>query len=119
MPELPNFDSILSKEEGFRYAGNDYTLKQPSGATKIKFLKRTMRGARMVDGKLCRDQVEDIAGLPLYLLSMCLFDSKGNALSEAVIGEWPNQVIDPLFEKAKEWCDLNKKEEDEEASKKS
>lgn len=87
-----------------------YTLKEATGEVASKYRTYVMVNARSNEYKPAAGEID------IYLLSMCLFDDQGKAVSTATLKTWPARVLKPLFLKAQEIGNLNlsaPKDEDE------
>ena len=106
-----DFDQqLVTTEIPVRYQGKDYTLREPSEDSAAKYRSFQLRNARMVGGKLNAD-ITKIAESQAFLLSMCLYNGDGHAVSIGIIRSWPARIIKPLFEKAREMGSLIEGEE--------
>lgn len=100
---------------------NIYTLREASSDDACKWRKHLFRSSKMEGGKpvMSLDSISDSEPL---LLSYCMYESYTDKFGTAkerkvdlqVVRSWPNRIVRPLFEKAKEISALDEQEETEE-----
>ena len=113
MPEVLDFSShqiidVLVKGPN----GKDYVLREASGDTVAKFNNARARCAQYKDGGL--SGVEGLGDLEPMLVSMCLFEDKGDGTPDpqkpvraSILRAWPGPVVKALFDKASEISELD------------
>ena len=92
--------------------GKSYMLREASGAAAAQFNNARAKCAKFKDGEL--ESVTGPGRLPLYLISLCLFNTKddgtaniNSSVSLSVIQPWPDRVIQKLFDKSKEISEID------------
>jgi len=92
--------------------GKDYVLREASGDTVAKFNNARARCAKYQDGGLAG--VEGLGDLEPMLVSMCMFEDKGDGTPDPhkpikgnLLRAWPGPIVKALFDKAAEISELD------------
>lgn len=105
---LPDFDTVETYEEPFKYKGKSYILREASSKACAKYRDARNKATRVnPDGKFAG--FSDLHMTETYLLSYCIFevrDGKELPVSQEELLSWPNRVTKPLFAKIEEVSDL-------------
>lgn len=107
-----DYDSLEVIDVPVKYGGKKYVLREASGDTGRKFNDARTKCMHFQDGGV--SGVEGVGGLPIYLLSMCLFETDEDGVvqpkrhvTQEALKSWPERVIQPLFMKAREIGELD------------
>jgi len=106
---------ITPQELSVVISGKDYILREASGHAAAQYRNSALKSFKMGAEGNPETIIDDglVMAEPL-LVSLCLFQKTDKGLREVsletVLG-WPNKIIKPLFEKAKEISDLGEGEE--------
>lgn len=91
--EALNLEGIEEQSSTFTVRGNTYTAREPSEEA-VKLLRsRQLRGARMVDGRLTRDNLEAAGEIQSYFVSLCTSNGDGKPVPQTDILKWPAQTV--------------------------
>ena len=101
------------KELEVELSGAKYVLRELTGKQRDKYLDTVAKRVNYVNGQ--QAGMTSLSGLQSCLLSMCLIDSDGNAVKEAVIADFPGSVQSKLFKMAQDLSGLNEGEDSQEA----
>lgn len=107
-----------------KYNGKMYILREPSEDAVKTFRNHTFKHLETKDGKVVGAK-DGFADNQVILVSKCLYEAdaeenlplKNNLpdssklVSIANLNQWPNRIVEKLFEKAKEIGGLNEEEE--------
>lgn len=107
--------STKLNEEQVKLDGKSYSLRQATGEAAETYRNAVLSATKLSNGKV--SSVAGLASTESLLVSLCLFDSEGNAVHVKEIRKWPNPTVKALYDRAKEISDLDEK--DEEKGKKS
>jgi len=104
-----NFDDLTPIEIPVRIQGKNYVLREASGDAACRYRNAVLACAQLTpEGKAV--SVRNLADVEPLLVSLCLFDEKGNPVSVNQVRKWPARVVKALYEKAKEISDLDLEE---------
>jgi len=111
-----DFEDLTPIELPVKIAGKEYLLREASGEDARIYNNARMRGVQMEGDKIL-SLPEDSAGIPSLLVSRCLWETKdGKPTARVAIQKvrgWPERVIKPLFEKAKDISELQDEDTEE------
>jgi protocatechuate 3,4-dioxygenase beta subunit len=92
----------------------NYELREMSSASREKYLDTLGDRVRYgPEGKPCG--IKKFEGMQADLLTLCVFDSEGKAVTKAEVQKWPASVAGGIYESAQELNHLNEEKKDEPA----
>ncbi len=97
-----------------RLGGEDYVLREASGAVAVMYRNKQLAATRIKDGKF--DGVGNAADAEPYLVSLCLFklvDGVEHAVRESTVRAWRQSVQTVLFERVKRISGMDEEETEE------
>jgi len=89
-----------------------FVLKELTSEQRSKFLNQTGKKVKFGQGGSI-STVTDHHFLQENLLTLCLYDDQGKAVTREVLAKYPAHVISKLFEAAQELSGMNDNGEDE------
>lgn len=117
-----NFDDLQPIEVPIKFRNRSFGLREASGDTAVKYRNAMLESTKLgPDGK--PTSVKGMANIEPLLVSMCLIeyiaDKEGKVrerpVNEATIRAWPNRILKPLYDKAREISALKEDDETEDA----
>lgn len=109
MAELPLEFDLTPTTVPVRIAGQDYLLKEASGAVATTWRNSVFRSTK-VDSNGRPSSYEGIAEAEPLLVSLCLYEANGKLVPIQTVKSWPARIQKALFEKAKEISGLDEEE---------
>lgn len=90
---------------------NQYTMKEATAGTATMYKNMVMNGMKIgPDGR--PQSMKNIAGAETFLVSRCLWDSKGKNPTVAEVELWPSRITAELFVKIKEISGMDQDDEE-------
>jgi len=117
--QVLQWDTVDLIELPVKIAGKEYVLKEASGDVAVTYRDALLACTTLGDN-FKPSKIEGMASTEALLVSLCLFqvgvEGKQTPVSETVIRSWPNKIIKPLYNKAKEISELDETEEGSDAA---
>lgn len=100
------------KEVAVKLDGEEHTIRELTGKQRDRYMDMVAKRVNYVNGQ--QAGMSSLSGLQSTLLSMCLLDSSGKSVSEAIIANYPGSVQSKLFKMAQNLSGLNEEVDSEE-----
>lgn len=102
------FDDFAAHEEPVSVGGKPYILRELSEGGHAVFANASSKGSRIVNGEM-HIATDGSGDLPALLVSLCLFEkydsggtTKERPVPQNVVKQWRHEIVQAIFERAKE-----------------